>query len=209
MIRSNIKGLATVLNKLSNRIDLLEKYKPEIKGGVNTTVRQTGKTFTINSLAEGGGGGSVSIYYPWRIYMYTEPTEGDAVLPEDKKKYIRCKGGLVNGVLPNNIDTNLAEAGTEAVYYVYLNAEFNGVTIDSLSLEASTVSTAPNLEYSYSQGSPPQNFRHLIGVVSEQSVTDQYLRKNLKVRPVIAYRESTGDTASIIENFWSWDVFPL
>lgn len=208
MIRSNIKGLANVLNKLNSRIDFLERYKPEIKGGVNTTVKQIGKTFTINSLAEGGGG-SVSIYYPWRIYMHTTPTPEGQTPPENPPKQIRCKGGLVNGVIPNNIDEDLTTAEEDTDYYVYLVANFNGATISSLSLGADTVDSAPNLEYSYNEGSPPQYFRHLIGVVSNRSVSDQYLRKNLKVRPVIAYREKTGDNAQIIQNFWSWDVFPL
>lgn len=209
MIRSNIKGLADVLNKLDRRVNFLEKFAPEIKGGVNTTVKQTGKTFTINSLAEGSGGGSISIYYPWKISVYSEPTpEGQEPL-EDPPKKIKCAGGLLNGVVPQNADEELTTASEGADYYVYLEADFNGASINTLELKASLISSAPDLEYSYNKGSPPQKFRHLIGVVSDRSVTDQYLRKNLKVRPVIAYREKTADDVSAIENYWAWDVFPL
>jgi len=208
MIKSNIKGLANVLNKFDQRLKEIEKVK--IKGGLNTTIKQTGNTLTINSEAQGeGGGGSVSIYYPWQIYMYTEPTPEGADPQEDPVKKIRCKGGLLNGLIPNNVDEDLISASSDANYYVYVEANFNGATIVKVELKAVLASSAPNLEYSYNKGSPPQDFRHLIGVVSDKAVSDQYLRKNLKVRPVIAYREKTGDNVSAIENYWSWDVFPL
>lgn len=204
MFRSNIKGLATILNKIDRRLDVLEKEKFQVRSGQNTFVKQTGNVFTINSKASGETSVSNIGYYPWKMYT-VNTAEGD----QDPIIKLRIKGGLINGLLPDNMEEDLQTLTEGSEYMAYVECDFSGAVMNSMTFKTATVGSEPNMEYDYKKDSPPQKFRHMIGITKDKNIADQYLRKNLKVRPALAYRQVKQDDTNIVDNYWTWDIYPL
>ena len=200
MIRSNIKGLANLLNKFDRRINSIETKlsgaTPVVKGGSNTNVTQIGNVYTINSKADGGGSITEGHYYPFKPYVKSE-TEG-----ENTTYSLYCKGGMVNGVIPINTEEEIVELTDAKDLIIYIEGEYSNTLLTTLTFKAS--STPPNLEYEFLKNAPPSKFRHLVGTTEGTKVGDHYLRTHLKIRPVIAFRDAS-DTG-IYEDYWTWDI---
>jgi len=202
MFRSNIDGLAKVLNQLDRRLKKVETSTPRIKGGNNTNVSQVGNTFTINSTGEGGGGGGTAVLdVPWKSYIYTTPDT------DPPQKFVRNKGGLLNGLPPSNVDDDLLQVSEDKTYIVYLEATMTGSQVSNISLKAILKGNEPNLEYQFVKDAPPSTFRHFLGVVHDQKITANYLKSNLKIKPMIAYRDQDG--VDSYANYWTWDIYPI
>ena len=205
MIRSNITGLAKLLNDFEARLRKIEKRKNgKVRGGLNTTVKQVGDDITINTHGTTGDANLDLPYIPWRLYTVVSGNENNL------QKHVRSKGGLINGTLPSNINADIGNALDEdQTYFVYLEVEFSGSSIVSSDMKLTIENQAPAFELEFVKGAPPSLFRHLIGVIHKGQVVDQYLRKHLLVKPAVAYRNHDDADPDIIENYFCWDIYPL
>ena len=195
MIRSNIKGLADALNRLSKRIDLLEKTR-RISGGRNIEVKQTASGITINGVQEGRGDADEEDVCTFNFYKFQTGNTADG--PEYA---LRTRAGLLNGVLPYNYSYIMPlKDNDSSVYYIYLEAD---ATTDGIfNVEYKYYRSPQSTQKLYGRHAPPSDIQILCAIVTKGQITNLQCH-NINITPVRAFRD---DAVFPPVQYYTWQV---
>lgn len=182
MIKSNIKGLASVLNKLATRITKLEKTAKQVVGGKGVRVRETSSSYIVNGDA--GQGDSMNTESSCSFGFYVTSEESD----DGVNYFLRSSGGTLNGVLPLNYNL-ITQVFPVSQDFIYLIADTTTDGIYNVRYEKH-----PNIRSftaPFGRNVPPDEFAILVAIVRNLSVKS-FICENLSIAPQLVYRDESA-----------------
>lgn len=205
MIRSNIQGLAQVLNKFDQRIRQIERQSLDLQGGENIRITKSNGQAIINADPAGDSAvvsaPSKSCAFVFQKFdIVTPPPNSDGTPSTAPTTFkVRATGGTINGLLPQNYD-NIGSFDDQTDAFVTLKATTDTTGITTLEYETS--SSMPAIAPQYADGAPPSNVIFFAFMCIEGKVTSS-LCSSLQIKPEVAYLDQS---VTPYRNICTWSV---
>lgn len=199
MLRSNIDGLADVLNRFEDRLRVVESLEQRIIGGDNIRVNKLAGSIIINADPAGDSAPSASepCTFIFAKFDQSEPSSDSEDATYNFK--LKALGGTVNGLIPANYE-DIGTFSSDTNYFVTLDVTTDATGITQLEYKKHT--QLPAITPQYAEGLPPSDLQFFACLITEGSVTSS-LCKNISLIPQVAYLDKS---AEVLKTMYTWQV---
>ena len=196
MFRSNIDGLADVLNRLDDRLRVVENIDERIVGGDNIRVKKLGGSIVIDADPAGDSSAPTGETCSFIFSSFGQAENSDDGEGSFK---VRALGGTVNGLIPANY-ADIGSFSPSQTYFVTLdvNTDNTGIT----SVQYTTHNQLPEIKPQYAEGLPPSQIQFFACLITEGVVTSSLCR-NIAMIPQVAYLDKSEE---IIKTMYTWQI---